>query len=124
MTLALTMALLIAANPGAASDQVATAKPTKTSNLGAEALASGREADAIVALEQLRENNPADPALLINLGIAYAHRGDEDRAQQMFEAALSSRDVIELETASGSITDSRRLARKALTMLARGEFKK
>jgi hypothetical protein len=31
--------------------------------------------------------------------------------------------VVELDTADGSATDSRRLARKALKMLERGEFR-
>ena len=36
---------------------------------------------------------------------------------------MRARDVIELETANGSTTDSRRLARHALAMLDRGEFR-
>jgi len=89
----------------------------------AEALAEGRQEDAIRALERELAAAPDDAALLINLGIAYAHVGDEARARDMFEAALVSEDVVLLRTASGDETDSQRLARKALQMLRAGEFR-
>ena len=69
------------------------------------------------------EEHPGDPALLINLGIAYAQNGSTAEARKSFEAALASREVVELETANGTATDSRRLARRALAMLSRGEFR-
>ncbi len=65
----------------------------------------------------------SDPATLINLGIAHAQRGNEAAARTMFEAAMRAPVVVELETADGLVTDSRRLARRALRMLARGEFR-
>ena len=64
-----------------------------------------------------------DPAELINIGIAYAQTGEEAKARAAFEAALACGEVVDIETADGSATDSRRLARKALRMLARGEFR-
>lgn len=91
--------------------------------LAAEALAEGRQNDAIRALERELAASPDDAALLINLGIAYAHAGDEERARDLFEAALVSDDVVLLRTAGGDETDSRRLARKALQMLRAGEFR-
>ncbi|QIQ85470.1 tetratricopeptide repeat protein [Erythrobacter sp.] len=91
--------------------------------LAAETLAEGRQADAIRALERERAAAPGDAAVLINLGIAYAQAGDEARAKDLFEAALTSDDVILLKTAAGDETDSRRLARKALRMLRDGEFR-
>ena len=91
--------------------------------LAAEALADGRQDDAIRMLERELVTAPDDAALLINLGIAHAHAGDEVRARQLFEAALVSDDVVLLQTASGDETDSRRLARKALQMLRAGEFR-
>ncbi|MBA4768637.1 MAG: hypothetical protein H2049_13530, partial [Porphyrobacter sp.] len=66
---------------------------------------------------------PGDAAVLINLGIAYARMGDETRARDAFRQALACEEVVELETADGLATDSRRLARKALKMLERGEFR-
>ena len=62
-------------------------------------------------------------AVLINLGIAYAQGGDEAKARAAFEQALACHEVVELDTADGSATDSRRLARKAIRMLERGEFR-
>mgnify|MGYP006308513247 CR=1 FL=1 len=94
-----------------------------TSDLSAETLAEGRQADAIRALERQRAAAPDDAAVLINLGIAYAQAGEEERAKDLFEAALTSDDVVLLQTAAGDETDSRRLARKALRMLREGAFR-
>ena len=55
--------------------------------------------------------------------IAQAQRGNNAEARTLFEAAMRSREVVDLETANGSATDSRRLARLALAMLDRGEFR-
>lgn len=90
--------------------------------LASEELARGRLESAIAALEQRVASAPEDPALLINLGIAHAQSGSPDQARTMFERALVSPEPIELETANGEVIDSRRLARKAMRMLERGEF--
>ncbi|WP_298468319.1 tetratricopeptide repeat protein [uncultured Erythrobacter sp.] len=91
--------------------------------LAADSLARGDTIRAIAALEIQREAAPEDPALLINLGIAYAHLGKDEKARAMFDAALKSSDRMELETADGNASDSQRLARKAKSMLDRGEFR-
>lgn len=104
--------------PLAAQEAVAT-----DAGLAADTLADGRTMQAIAQLEAELDLHPGDPAVLINLGIAQAQSGREDEARASFEAAMRSRDVVELETASGSATDSRRLARHALAMLDRGEFR-
>ena len=96
---------------------------TADSELAASHIARGETTSAIAALEIEREAAPDDPALLINLGIAYAHIGKDDKARTMFDAALKSEKPVELETADGKATDSRRLARKAIAMLERGEFR-
>lgn len=86
-----------------------------------EQLADGRDAAAIVLIEG--ENPEAgDPARLINLGIAYARRGETKKARSLFEAAYYARDRVELETATGEWIDSRTLARQAIAMLDRGQF--
>ena len=86
-------------------------------------LADGEALKAIQMLEAQLMQYPGDPALLINLGIAHAQTGNEAEARAQFDAALTSRDVIELDTADGRTTDSRRLARQAIAMLKRGEFR-
>lgn len=91
--------------------------------LAAETLANGNTTRAIQMLEAQLQEYPGDPALLINLGIAHARNGSEAEALASFEAALASREVIELEVADGRTTDSRRLARQAIAMLQRGEFR-
>lgn len=91
--------------------------------LAARTLAAGRSGDALVTLERASLANPHDPAVLINLGIAYAHAGDEAKARVAFEKALACQEVLELDTADGTTMDSRRLARKAIRMLERGEFR-
>jgi tetratricopeptide (TPR) repeat protein len=94
-----------------------------TGNFAAGTLAKGRQDDAIRMLERECAAAPDDAAILINLGIAYAQAGEEERAADLFEAALVSDDVVLLQTASGEETDSRRLARKAMRMLRDGEFR-
>jgi Flp pilus assembly protein TadD len=84
-------------------------------------MVAGRHETAVAILEA-RPAGLKDPALLINLGIAYARQGDSARARTLFEAALRSPDRVELETATGAWVDSRILARQALTMLDAGKF--
>ena len=98
-----------------------TAAPTDA-GLAAETLSDGRTNQAIAQLKAELDLYPGDPAVLINLGIAQAQSGHDQDARMSFEAAMRSRDVVELETANGTTTDSRRLARHALAMLDRGEF--
>ena len=107
---------VIATSPAAAQAQ-------PDAELSAAKIARGETTTAIASLEIERQASPDDPALLINLGIAYAHIGKEEKAREMFDAALKSDQQIELETADGNATDSRRLARKAMAMLERGEFR-
>ncbi len=110
-------ALAVAGSMGAAPTDSTIAFQDR--DLSASALAAGRDAEAIAELEA---HTSKDPGQLINLGIAYARKGDEDAARSLFQAALTSPEPIELETADGSSTNSVRLARKALRMLDNGEF--
>jgi tetratricopeptide (TPR) repeat protein len=124
MSLAILALTLAAASPLAATTaDVARAAPEANAELSARPLAAGRADQAIAALEKASAADPGDAAVLINLGIAYAQTGDEARARDAFRQALACEEVIELETADGLATDSRRLARKALKMLERGEFR-
>ncbi len=114
---------LFAANPLADPAAVQLQASAEVNELAVQPLIAGRGEQAIAMLEKASAADPHDPAVLINLGIAYAHLGDETKARAAFEAALTSREVIELDTADGTATDSRRLARKAIRMLERGEFR-
>ncbi|MEM6857418.1 MAG: tetratricopeptide repeat protein [Pseudomonadota bacterium] len=108
---------------GANAPQVASDTTTaEAQSLASHHLADGQTTNAINALEERVAASPDDPALLINLGIAHAQKGQDKEARALFERALVSPNPIELETADGNATDSRRLARKAIRMLDRGEF--
>ena len=120
----------IGAPLGAPPDIAATAQLQSPSqaesgaaDLAAQSLAAGHGDAALATLQRASAADPDDAALLINLGIAYAQQGDDAKARAAFEAALACDAVVELETADGSATDSRRLARKALKMLSRGAFR-
>lgn len=91
--------------------------------LAAEKLSRGETAPAISELRNELAQHPEDQAVMINLGIAYAQAGKDVEARSMFEAAFADRDAVMLETAEGDTTDSRRLARRALGKLERGEFR-
>lgn len=80
-------------------------------------LSEGRTQAAITTLEQQLQADPADPATLINLGSAYAQRGDSTRAAAAYRAAANSSTRYSLELADGSWVDSRSAARLALRRL-------
>ncbi len=114
---------LMGATPLAAAPAAVIEAPPDTRELAAQPLAAGHMTEALAVLEKASAADPHDAAVLINLGIAYAQAGDEPKARAAFEQALACHEVVELDTADGTATDSRRLARKALKMLARGEFR-
>ena len=90
---------------------------------GYEPLVDGRTAEAMEQLQTSAEVNPDDPVVQINLGVAYARQGRDAEARAMFEAAMRNSERMSLETANGEWKDSRHLAKLALTMLARGDFR-
>jgi tetratricopeptide (TPR) repeat protein len=117
------IALLGAAPAAGASAAAAPAALGNPPELAVTPLAAGNTDRALATLEAASAADPHDAAVLINLGIAYAHAGNDAKARAAFEQALACHEVIELDTADGTTTDSRRLARKALKMLDRGEFR-
>lgn len=121
--IALALALTASTAPAASPASPAAAPLAADSELAARPLAAGRASEALAVLERARLAEPHDPAVLINLGIAYAQAGEDAKAREAFEQALGCHEVVELDTADGSITDSRKLARKAIRMLERGEFR-
>jgi Flp pilus assembly protein TadD len=112
-----------------ASAQAAAPVPATTpgiewpSDLAVAPLMAHRTAEAIAILKQSHLSNPEDPAVMINLGIAYAQSGQEAEARALFDAALTKRAEFDLAISSGQVTDSRQLARRAIRMLERGEFR-
>jgi tetratricopeptide (TPR) repeat protein len=83
-------------------------------------LAAGETARAITSLERELAREPRNPALLINLGAAYAREGRYEDARRAYQAAADSRERYSLQLADGSWEDSRTIARAALTALNRG----
>jgi cytochrome c-type biogenesis protein CcmH/NrfG len=84
-----------------------------------EELAAGRTEGAIASLETSLKETPDDPALLINLGTAYARAGRMDDARDAFRAAIAAEDRYRVQLADGSWEDSRKVARLALDSLDR-----
>ncbi|KWV94159.1 MULTISPECIES: hypothetical protein [unclassified Erythrobacter] len=96
--------------------------PQAEYDVGYEELVANDNLAAREIIENSDELAEDDPARLINHGIALARTGNYEAARAAFEAAASARNSVELETAQGKWVDSRRLARKALAMLDKGEF--
>ena len=90
---------------------------SETVEVAYDQLSSGDVSAAIGRLEALRAENPDDPALLINLGSAYAQAGRMEQAEEAYQAAATSDVRYSLELADGSWVDSRRAARLALRNL-------
>lgn len=119
MFVTLVSALLLSAQ---ASASVPTPTPApmpsiETKEVAFEALSEGRPDQAIATLQRQLAAEPADPATLINLGSAYAARGNRAQAADAYRAAIASETRYRLELADGSWVDSRLAARIALRRL-------
>lgn len=80
-------------------------------------LAAGMNEEAMRKLERSAAVDSDDPAVLINLGAAYARQGMAQRALASYRAAIESPERYELELADGSWMDSRWAARTAMRSL-------
>ena len=101
----------------AASQSVVAPAPTAgVTDVAYTELSSGN-ADA--AVRKLEDAAQSDPAVLINLGAAYARQGATDKALASYRAAIASPDRYDLELADGRWMDSREVARAALGKLQR-----
>lgn len=110
-----TMAILLVAQAGPSA---ATTQPDiETHEVEYETIVAGEARQAIERLEAVRAENPGDPALLINLGAAYAAVGEYELAEQAYRDAIASDDRYELELANGDWIDSWHAARLALLSL-------
>ncbi len=75
--------------------------------------------NADAAVRKLEGTTQSDPAVLINLGAAYARQGATDKALATYRAAIASPERYDLELADGRWMDSRAVARVALAKLQR-----
>ena len=117
------VAMILSAVLAAQSAQLANIPDgTDQADAAYEQLAAGDTATAISHLEQALSKTPGDPALLINLGTAYARAGRMEEARDAFRAAIASEDRYRVELADGTWEDSRRVARLALDSLDRTAF--
>lgn len=86
-------------------------------SLGYDALIAGDNGRAIAQIMADEKVSRKDPARLINLGQAYARTGRIAEAAQLFQAAIESRDQIDLILADGTVMNSREAAKRALAKL-------
>lgn len=115
------LATIIAAVALTQASQVAVPREpaAATADVAYEQLAAGETDRAIAMLEASLAETPGDPALLINLGTAYARAGRMDEARDAFREAIAAEDRYRVQLADGSWEDSRKVARLALDSLDR-----
>jgi len=85
-------------------------------------MVEGRAEAAIRKIEDADARQADHPARLINLGIAHARMGREEKARALFVQAAGNTERYWLETSTGEWADAREIARSALAKLERGEF--
>ncbi|NVD27881.1 hypothetical protein HUO14_08195 [Parasphingorhabdus flavimaris] len=83
--------------------------------LGYDALVAGDNQTALTQLEAADGVSANDPARLINLGQAYKRVGRAGDAAQMFRAAMNSNRSFDLVLANGTVVNSRKAAKLALS---------
>lgn len=123
MAIITTLALVLLAQAPNQVAQQADASTAAPVDVAYEELAGGQNNAAIQRIEQNEALEQDDPARLINLGIAHARKGNDLEARELFTAAARNDQRYQLETAHGEWMDSRDIARRALAMLDRGEFR-
>lgn len=118
LTLA-TMSLAMALQAATPTDVAPSNGGEQFTETAYKELSEGQTTAAIAEMEIMRAKQAQDPALLINLGTAYAQLGMISSAREAFTEAKNMRERVELELADGTWVDSRRIARKALSQLDR-----
>lgn len=111
--IAIAVGLTMAALPGLARAQDGEIGYNKGA-LAYDALMSG---DNQGAVDKLESSKLSDPAVMINLGQAYARTGRAGDAAKMFMAAMNSNRSFDLVLADGQVIDSRKAAEIALNNL-------
>ena len=112
MTGMLAIAALLSTQAGIAAQ--APEQAIEQLDVGYDELASGKTDLAIARIEAQLQDNPDDPALLINLGSAWASKGEFEKAAEFYNRAARSDVRYRMELADGNWVDSRRAARLAL----------
>lgn len=82
----------------------------ETREVAYEELVDGDARAAVVRLEAELQDNPGDPAILINLASAHSLLGNYDAAQSYYRAARDADEGYQLELANGRWADSREVA--------------
>lgn len=109
-----------ALTPGLASAQDAAVQGNSDlvkGVVGQDVLQTGNLDAAIVKLEAECRKTDNDPALLINLGQAYARSGDFESAEASFIKARDSRKRYDILLANGEVMSTRAAAKEALSWL-------
>lgn len=123
MATALTALAGMAALPSTASAQSQNRTSAVIDNVETEsvpgnvALIQGNVSEAITTLEAARRVEGNDPAILINLGQAYARSGDVVQARSLLIKARDSRRDYDMMLSNGQIISSREAAVAALSWL-------
>ncbi len=86
----------------------------QTGELGYDALMAGDNQRAVQQILAHADENTSDPAKLLNLGRAYQRMGRHSDAIRLYQSAMASRDVFDVELADGTIMSSRDAAKIAL----------
>ena len=86
----------------------------QTGELGYDALMAGDNQRAVQQILAHADENTSDPAKLLNLGRAYQRMGRHSDAIRMYQSAITSRDIFDVELADGTIMSSRDAAKIAL----------
>ncbi len=111
--IAVAVGLTMAALPALAQAQESEIGYDKGA-LAYDALMAG---DNQAAIEKLESGKLKDPAVMINLGQAYARTGRNGDAAKMFMAAMNSNRNLDLVLADGQVINSRKAAEIALNDL-------
>lgn len=83
----------------------------------ADAIASGKYADAEQGLLTILENNPDDPYALLNLAYVYQKSGDATKAQQVYQRILDMKNNPYAELTSGKPEPVKNIARRGIASL-------
>ena len=111
--IAIAVGLTMVASPAFAQAQEGEIGYAKGA-LAYDALVSG---DNHTAVQKLEGERLTDPAVMINLGQAYARTGRPGDAAKMFMAAMNSNRSFDLILADGQVVNSRKAAKIALNNL-------